>query len=66
MSPAQRDVVRAIRRLTRRKGYPPTLDEIAELLSVVKSDVHQKLSRLRRDGHVDWVDGKIRTLRVLT
>lgn len=66
MSPAQRDVIRAIRRLKRSKGYPPSLDEIAVLLGVGKSDVHQKLSRLRRDGHVDWDNGKIRTLRVLT
>lgn len=58
-------VVNAIVELTGTRGYPPTLSEVARLLDCQKTDVYQKLLRLRRDGVVEWEDGKCRTLRVI-
>lgn len=47
------------------RGYPPTVRELAERMGVNATDVWQKLLRLRREGLVDWVDGKARTLHVV-
>lgn len=47
------------------RGYPPTVRELADVMDVNVSDVFQKLLRLRRDGIVDWEDGKCRTLRIV-
>lgn len=46
-------------------GYPATVREIAEVMGIATNDVFQKLIRLRRDGVVDWQDGKCRTLRIV-
>jgi hypothetical protein len=61
----QRAVLDALSRLSAAKGYAPTVREIADDLAVNVNDVMQKLWRLRRDGVVDWEDGRCRTLRIV-
>lgn len=61
----QKAVLAAIARWVGRRGYPPTVRELAETMELHTNDVFQKLVRLRRDGVVDWDDGKCRTLRIV-
>lgn len=46
------------------RGYAPTYRELAGMMGTNIGDIQLKLSRLRRDGVVDWEDGRARTLRV--
>lgn len=61
----QYEVLDATRRWLSERGYSPTVRELADGLGVTPTDVYQKLVRLRRDGLVEWEDGKSRTLRVV-
>lgn len=61
----QMAVLSAIAKWVKSRGYPPTVRELADAMEVNVSDVFQKLVRLRRDGVVDWEDGKCRTLRIV-
>lgn len=57
-------VLRAMRKFIERKGYPPTVREIARLLGLKStSGVHTSLVRLREEGLVKWEDGRPGTLR---
>lgn len=48
-------------------GYPPTVRDICEGVGLSSSStVHAHLLRLRRQGRVEWADGKVRTLRLIT
>jgi repressor LexA len=47
-----------------RKGYSPSLSEIAEEMGVAVSAVHGSLTRLRRAGMVTWDPNRARTLRL--
>lgn len=47
-------------------GYSPTVQEIGDAVGLTsKSSIHYHLERLRESGHVTWVDGQNRTLRVV-
>ena len=47
-------------------GYGPTVQEIGDAVGLSsKASVHYHLERLRGSGHVTWVDGQNRTLRVV-
>jgi len=59
------DVVKAIERMTKKEGYPPTVSELSQDLGVVKSAVQYHLDRLRSVGIVTSERGKPRTLRVV-
>jgi repressor LexA len=66
LTPRQREVVSAIRRLTRDRGYPPTIRELACEISVAgPNGVKQHLRLIARKGWVTWNEGKARTLRVV-
>jgi repressor LexA len=55
----------AILDLTRKKGYPPTLRELAHELGVSVAAVHKHLVRLRAEGVVEWQAASSRTLQVV-
>lgn len=57
-------VVTAIRALTRERGYPPTVREVAARLGLSTSATYARLARLRGE-RVEWVTGAARTLRLL-
>lgn len=61
----QMAVVAAIAEWLAARGYPPTVRELSRTMGISTNDVFQKLVRLRRDGVVDWDDGKCRTLRIV-
>lgn len=61
----QMAVLKAVAKWIASHGYPPTFREVARSMDIHTSDVFQKLVRLRRDGVVDWEDGKCRTLRIV-
>lgn len=48
----------------RKRGYSPTLSEIAGFLKVGKSTVKARMDRLARDKRVTWTPGLSRTVRV--
>lgn len=61
----QRAVMKAIRRARNlHPAYGPSISELATALGVNKTDVYQKLMRLRRDGLVEWEDRIARSIRL--
>lgn len=62
----QRWMLHAIRTLTDRLGYAPTIRELADECGLHgPNSVKAHLEPLRRKGWVTWEDGKARTLRVV-
>jgi len=62
----QRQVVDAIRMMTRQHGYPPTIREIEQAFGMRSpNSVKAHLNPLRRKGWVTWNDGQARTLRLV-
>jgi predicted transcriptional regulator len=59
------DVIKAIERLTKQHGYPPSVTELSMDLGIVKSAVQYHLDRLCSVGIVTREKGKPRTLRVV-
>jgi DNA-binding MarR family transcriptional regulator len=58
-------VVVAIRRARNlHPAYGPSMAEIATAIGSTKTDVYQKLMRLRRDGLVTWDSGVARSIRL--
>lgn len=55
----------AITKKCERFGYPPTMDELADTLGVVKSIVHKHIHQLIGAGKLAMEPGKPRTLRVV-
>ncbi len=65
VTPRSEDVLRALRTFTAERGYSPTVRELADAVGLASpSAVAGHLYRLRRDGLVEWQDGRPRTLRV--
>ena len=60
---AQLRYLRAVREATA-DGLPTTHRAIAAMLDVVPAGVYQMLTRLRRDGLVDFRKGESRTIRL--
>jgi repressor LexA len=46
-----------------RRGYGPTVREIATAVGLGHPTVYRHLAWLRKAGYVTWEDGKARTLR---
>ena len=61
----QRAVMDAIVELTAARRYPPSIRDLANHFGVNVNDVHQKITRLHRDGLVVWDTGVCRSLRVV-
>lgn len=56
-------ILAAIRDSVKERGYPPTLREIAEAVGLAStSSVHYHLRALRRDGLIELVPGRPRSV----
>jgi repressor LexA len=59
-------IIEAITELTKEKGYPPSVRELAEAVNLKStSTVQGHLERLKKDGRVNFEHGCPRTLRVV-
>jgi repressor LexA len=65
ISPGQRRALHTIRTFLARKQFPPTLQELAELLDVSAATVHQHVTALVRKGYLAREPRKARGLKVL-
>lgn len=61
----QKQILRAIERLNRELGYPPTVRDLAGELDASLCTVHRCLLKLRAGGLITWEKGRSRTLRVV-
>ncbi len=52
LGPAQQRALEAIRRLTKEKGHPPTIEELAAALGVAPSRAYELRSKLQNRGRV--------------
>lgn len=58
-------VLRVVQKFIERKGYPPSVRQIARVLGLKSSSgVHKSLVRLREEGLVQWEEGQLRTLHL--
>ena len=58
-------IIYNIRQFTKVNGYPPSIDELGQLVGLSsKATVSWYLGMLKADGVVDWEPGKPRTLRI--
>lgn len=64
MTERQAEILAFVAMYVDRWDTAPTIREIAEEFDIYPSAVHRHLQRLRRDGHIDWDDGLMRTLRI--
>lgn len=65
-SKGQRALLASIRRLEAKRGFPPTIRELASDLGVSTTNgVAQTLDALRRKGWVTWDRGHSRTLKIV-
>lgn len=61
LSPRQQAVLQAIRELTARHGYPPTLREIGSVVGLASaSSVHHHVRILEQEGFVTRARGRPR------
>lgn len=66
LPPRQRDTINAIRRLTDKRGIPPTLAEISRELGLLnRMTVHQHVSALKKKGLIEWDRDQNRTIRLV-
>lgn len=66
MTPRQLEVLRCIEEFTDRKGYAPTLQELADRLRVSKITVLSHLRRLEKDRHIRRGPYRRRGIELLT
>ncbi|WP_271754599.1 transcriptional regulator [Cohnella sp. JJ-181] len=59
------NVVWAIKALTDKLGYPPTVREIADASFISLSVAHGHLERLRKCGLVSWSPNRSRTIHLV-
>lgn len=64
LSSRQRTILRAIRELTERFGYPPSYRELGEEVGINASSVAYQIAELLASGHVQLEPGRPRTLKV--
>lgn len=64
MTPAHRKTLRTITAFVHENGYPPSLVELAPLLSLSMRGVHERLLKLSAAGLVTWKPSQARTLRL--
>lgn len=64
VNPTAAQIVKFIRRFSKKTGYPPTYQEIADSIGVTRPAVYYHVLRLEEDGVLTFEAGKPRTLRV--
>lgn len=66
MTNRQQDIYDFIRNHIAEKKYSPTIREIGEALGIKSSStVHEHLSKMRKNGHINFVDSSPRTLSIV-
>ena len=61
----QRRTLGELRRFTRRQGFPPTIQELADILGISTPSVRDQVSQLVRKGYVKREARKARGLTIL-
>lgn len=61
----RKDILKAIKSMTRHNGYAPTVRELANALHSTPAGIHNDLTHLRAEDRVDWVERTPRTLKVI-
>jgi len=61
----QRRTLREIRDFIARKGYPPTIQELAEILGITHASAHAQVNQLVRKGYLKREPRKARGLAVV-
>lgn len=65
LTPVQRDVLRAIARLTDAQGWPPTVRELADAVGITVSTAHWHLVNLESGGWLRRRHGSPRAIAVI-
>lgn len=66
MKATDAEIIAAIDALRAQQGYIPSFREIGKAVGVSSSAaISYRLHKLRDAGQLEWVDGKVRTLRVV-
>lgn len=66
MTKRQREIYNYIKNHIAEKQYPPTIREIAEAIGLKSpSTVHGHLDRMRKMGHINFIDSLPRTLSIV-
>jgi repressor LexA len=65
ITPSQERVLRAVARFIRKHNYPPTLQELADGLSLAGPSVYEQVNQLVKKGYLQRDAGKARGLKVL-
>ena len=65
LTPVQLRTYRAIKRHLDEHGYPPTVGELAQLLSKTKATIHANLDLLIQKGFIRRTVGKARSLEII-
>lgn len=61
----QRRTLAAIRAFAAKRGYPPTIDELGEILGIAGASAHQQVTQLIRKGYLRREPRKARSLEIL-
>ncbi|MER2519782.1 MAG: transcriptional repressor LexA [Bdellovibrionales bacterium] len=65
LTPTQEAVLRAITAFKDRRGVAPTVQELADVLSIQPPSVHEMLGRLQEKGYIQREPRKARTMTVV-
>lgn len=59
-------ILNCIKEFINENGYSPSIREICEIASLSSpATVYTHLIQLRKKGYINYVDGKMRTIRIL-
>ena len=62
----QRDILDIIEKFIDENGYSPTIREIGKIAKLNSpATVYTHLTNLREKGYITYMDGKMRTIRIL-
>ena len=61
----QRSTLQAIRAFTAKRGFPPTMKELGDILGVAPASAHEQVNHLVRKGYIRRDAGKARSIEIL-
>lgn len=62
----QRKILDIVKEFINKNGYSPSVREICKIANLNSpATVCTHLNNLKEKGYISWVDGKVRTIRVL-
>ena len=62
ITPPQRRTLEVIESLIEKKGFPPTVKDLAEVLGITPASVHDQLKQLTRKGYIKREPRKARSI----